>query len=142
MSIIKDKIVRSKKILAENEAKVVLIVGFVLISVISFEAGALKCQDWQQAPLVVEKPTEATIQGGGVNGSVSLAGETENEVAKTQNQVEPKSECIFVGSRNSDKYHPTENCRWADAIKEENRVCFSSEEDAERKGYIKSSCFK
>lgn len=44
------------------------------------------------------------------------------------------NECVFVASKNSKKYHRA-NCSTAEKIKEANRICFISEEDAESEGY-------
>ena len=46
---------------------------------------------------------------------------------------------LYVGSINSDKYYEC-SCRWAKNIKPENIVCFSSEQEAEDKAYVKSEC--
>ncbi|MFP3897218.1 MAG: thermonuclease family protein [Anaerolineales bacterium] len=45
------------------------------------------------------------------------------------------SECIYVASANSDKYHDP-SCRYAENILPENRVCFGSKEEAEDAGYV------
>lgn len=47
-------------------------------------------------------------------------------------------DAVFVGSVNSDKYHPC-NCHWALRIKAENIICFTGESDAESQGYTRSS---
>ena len=56
--------------------------------------------------------------------------------------IEEDKKCVFMGSKNSNKYHlPT--CRYAKAIKAENLVCFTSKEDAEKQGYQPdASCIK
>jgi len=46
---------------------------------------------------------------------------------------------MFVGSKNSDKYHKC-SCSYASKIKKENIVCFSSVQEAENQGYKQSSC--
>lgn len=70
-------------------------------------------------------------------------GATEESSQKIEASSSPEkgaSSCVFVGSKNSDKYHlPT--CSWARRIKPANRVCFSSEEDARSKGYT-PGCLK
>ncbi len=48
---------------------------------------------------------------------------------------------MFVGSKNSDKYHKMD-CRWATQIKPDNIVCFKDVEDAKSKGYVPASCLK
>lgn len=40
----------------------------------------------------------------------------------------PPRNCLYVGSKNSDKYYPPE-CRTARRIKPENQLCFTSEEE-------------
>lgn len=42
---------------------------------------------------------------------------------------------IYVGSSNSDKYH-LPNCEWAQKIKSQNLIKFSSEDDAQDNGYV------
>ncbi len=117
------------------EAKIVLVFGFILVAIIAFEAGVLKGQNWQQKPLVIEKPATASEICQMANNNPSqaqnsaLEGQNTSETGKTTPQ-----NCVFVGSKNSDKYHlPT--CRWAKQIKAENTVCFKSAEDAVSKGY-------
>lgn len=48
---------------------------------------------------------------------------------------------MFVGSRNSDKYH-FPDCYWATRIKPENQIWFKSEEEARKMGYTSSKCVK
>lgn len=52
-----------------------------------------------------------------------------SEEAHNNNQL------IYVGSINSDKYHYPD-CRWAENIKPENEIWFSSTEDAEEQRYV------
>lgn len=49
------------------------------------------------------------------------------------------SDALYVGSINSDKYYEC-SCRWAKNINPENIICFSSDQEAEDKAYIKSEC--
>lgn len=55
------------------------------------------------------------------------------QIAKNQNLgvwscIDPKAGCLYVGSKNSDKYYPPD-CRYAKRIKPENLVCFKSEQE-------------
>jgi hypothetical protein len=45
------------------------------------------------------------------------------------------SEKVCVGSLKSDKYHYP-SCRWAEKIKPENEIWFSSSQDARDHGYV------
>lgn len=123
----------------ENEGRIILVLGFILVSVISFEAGLLKGREYTQKPLIIEKT--AVLPEGDLKPAESaavsqnLASEASNVLNATmQGQNSQVPNCAFVGSKNSNKYHlPT--CRWAKSIKPENMVCFSSAEDALKKGY-------
>ena len=133
----------------EYESKIALAIGMILVAILAFEAGILKGRNFQQEPLVIEKP--AQIEAIAAEGQASP--QTQNSALEGQKQAEaiitPQNpstalgaSCAFVGSKNSDKYHlPT--CPYAKRIKPENIVCFSSAEDARVKGYQPDkSCIK
>jgi len=42
--------------------------------------------------------------------------------------IDLKEGCLYVGSKNSDKYH-SPDCKWAKKIKPENLICYKSEEE-------------
>ncbi len=136
-----------KKIWERYEVKAVTAAGIILVSIISFEAGVLKGQEWKQDPLIIEKVPENYIlkEASRQEGNVNLPGfSSESETAVLSANVagtnnEDKKECAFVGSKNSNKYH-FPYCSYAKRIKEENRVCFSSEEEAKSKGYVPAGC--
>jgi hypothetical protein len=124
-----------KRFWLNYETKVVLAIGMILIAVLAFEAGILQGQKWQQKPLIIEKPVKAQEECQVVQNNPSQA---QNSALEVQNTPETgkvtTSNCAFVGSKNSNKYH-LPSCRWAKQIKPENIVCFSSVEDAVAKGY-------
>jgi len=133
-----------KSFLAENESRIVLFCGLILVAILSFEAGVMRGQKWQTSPIIVEKTASAqNLSSEGASGSLPGAQNSLQE-AKTgvvssnipaQNLSADKKNCVYVGSKNSNKYHlPT--CRFAKLIKPENIVCFSSVEDAVAKGYL------
>ncbi|MDH4330072.1 MAG: hypothetical protein OEV93_00790 [Candidatus Moranbacteria bacterium] len=125
------------------EQKIVVVLAMVLVSVISFEIGALKGSDWQKDPLVIEKVPENQVVKLSDSGSCVAMGVSESNVlgAKDGGSVanEKSEKCEFVGSKNSNKYHK-KTCSWATRIKEENRVCFESIEDAKSKNYVPAGC--
>jgi len=132
------------------ETKIALAVGLVLVAVISFETGALQGQNWQQKPLIIEKPvisqnTQKTPEN--LLKTQNLASESVSKKLVAGDAIQKdlsnlaEAGCAFVGSKNSDKYHPL-NCAWAKRIKPENRVCFKDAEDARNKGYVPSSWVK
>ena len=57
----------------------------------------------------------------------------EVEEEKTLNDLNNK-ECVFVASRKSRKFHLAD-CKYGKKIKLENKVCFSSQEEAKKAGY-------
>ena len=127
------------------EQKIILAVGIVLIAAISFEAGFLHGQKNKQESVVVNKaataeaasassfPTQAQTSNPNNSSANSKPASIEN-IATADNQ-----KCAFVASKNSNKYHlPT--CRYAQNIKPENRVCFSSKEEAESRGFQGAKC--
>ncbi|NQU99696.1 MAG: hypothetical protein HQ538_03075 [Parcubacteria group bacterium] len=59
----------------------------------------------------------------------------------SEQEVESGSLGKYVGSKNSDKYHPLDSGS-AKRIKEENKVYFKSKEDAESKGYTAGASVK
>jgi methylphosphotriester-DNA--protein-cysteine methyltransferase len=56
------------------------------------------------------------------------------EAQNTEAESISEENCPFVGSKNSDKFHIPDSAP-AKRIKPENRVCFSSEEEALEEGY-------
>lgn len=118
------------------EPKIVLAAAFVLVAIISFEAGTMKKADFGQKPLVIEKPAEiAAVAGDQAQKDAPQAqNSAADAVSNPTGSATPPSNCAFVGSKNSNKYHlPT--CRYAKNISPQNIVCFSSADDAKSKGY-------
>lgn len=112
------------------ETKIVLILGFILVSVVAFEFGLMQGQKWQQKPLIIEKTAvQEAPKGEAVN--LTVTGQT----APPGANLALKKDCALIGSKNSDKYHlPT--CSSAKRIKPENVVCFKSVEEATTKNYL------
>lgn len=113
----------------KNEQKIILVFGLILVAGISFALGVLQSQKWQATPLIIEK---TAAQEACKSDPVNLNTTSENGLQNANS--EPKKDCAFTGSKNSNKYHvPT--CRWAKQIKPENVVCFKSVEDAVARNY-------
>jgi len=135
-----------KEFFVKNEAKIVLFLGFILVAVISFEAGFLQGKKTPDKPIVIEKPSESPKIEPQAAGSVPTIKVTTTSITPATGQnstsLETPKNCAYVGSKNSNKYHlPT--CTYAKKIKPENLVCFSSAEDAQAKNYQPDkSCVK
>lgn len=125
-----------KDFLKKYEYKIILVVGFALVAIVSFEGGYLQGKGRQESPLIVRDASQCpkialSAASPAVLGENTAASKNPENSA---NLAADKKNCAFVGSKNSNKYHlPT--CRWAKNIKPENLVCFSSVEDAVTKNY-------
>ncbi|HBI34012.1 MAG TPA: hypothetical protein DEA43_03345 [Candidatus Moranbacteria bacterium] len=133
-----------KDFFIKNETKIVLFVGFCLISAISFEFGVLQGQKWQQKPLVIEKPSDTregqqTATQGNLEASSATKTITTPQIAVQGAATTNTSSCAYVGSKNSDKFYlPT--CSYAKRVKPENLVCFKTAEEALSQGRTESKC--
>jgi len=112
-----------KEIFSKYESKIVIFLGMVLIV---------------EVPAVV---AANSVDSGNANQAENVSAKTESGTpTENINQKNP-AECVFVGSKNSNKYHiPT--CSYAKRIKPENIVCFKDKADAEMKGYVADKCVK
>jgi len=110
--------------------------GVVLVGVLGYEAGFVQGVRRSSSPIVIEKPvpTVVTAAADAPVPTSDTAPVTQSTGAKDQ------SVCPYVGSRNSNKYHLA-TCATAKRIKPENRVCFTSPEDAQSKKY-QAGCVK
>ncbi len=139
-----------KKIWKEHDQKILFFLAFILIAAVSFNAGRTYENTKESAqinvkinPLEADNPKEEKIlalgealERKGINPNA--AGNNNKESGELVGAENPQ-ECMFVGSKNSDKYH-LPDCRYAKNIKSENLVCFSSIEEAEKQGYVAAGC--
>jgi len=117
------------------ETKVILLVGLVLVASIAFQGGYLKGRALQESPLVIEKTANCPNSSKANEPNQPKTEAVANNPQPDNNQgANENKNCAFVGSRNSNKYH-LPSCRYAKTIKPENLVCFSSKEDAQKRGY-------
>jgi len=122
----------------DNRSRLWVFLALILVGILCFEAGLLQGRIKQTTPLVLSLPSPQE----GTSLQTPIAPEQKRE---TINHVEPigtknTSSCVFVGSKNSNKYHLS-TCSVAKRIKQENRVCFATKEEAEKRGYV-PSCLK
>lgn len=101
------------------QEKLILAIAFILVSIISFGMGRLS--------IITEniEPIEVVNRG---------------EVEEKTDEIIAE-EHLFVGSRNSNKYHLLD-CYWASKIKQENKIFFKNEQEANKMGYIPANCIK
>jgi hypothetical protein len=135
---------KTKDFLLKYETKIILVIGFCLISAISYEFGVLQGQKWQQKPLVIEKPVstqagQETANQGNLEASGATKNATTPKIAAQTPATTNASSCSYVGSKNSDKFYlPT--CSYAKRVKPENLVCFKSAQEATGQGRTESKC--
>lgn len=129
-----------KEYVIRNQDKLVLLIGFLLVSLLSFEAGTLWGQKWQQKPLVIEKQVDIAPATESPNVANSEASESIPTVkSQAQGSETSASSCVYVGSKNSTKFYLS-TCPWAKQIKPENVVCFKTKEEAIGQGRKESIC--
>lgn len=126
----------------EHELQFVTVIGFIAVATLSFFLGSMHGQKWQQEPLVITRaegpPTIVLEQSTDSRGEV--AGAAQHNALQVTGEVvvnETAAECAYVGSKNSNKYYPP-TCSFAKRVKPENLRCFTSDEDALKKGYVRS----
>jgi hypothetical protein len=139
---ISQKITFSQKIKdfwLKYEEKIILAIGIILIAGIAFEAGFLQGEKNKKEPVVVDKiagSSESTANKEAIIGNVSQP--VEQPLAQNSAVTETKN-CPYVASKNSNKYHLA-SCQFAAKIKPENKVCFSSAEEAQKRGFQGAKC--
>jgi len=118
-----------------NQADIAIVVGFVLVALIAFGAGRLTAPEIVRNPITIDEPNASSSINilGSVSQSLGAAVEqgTQNAAANAKG--------LFVASKNGTKYYwPW--CSWADRIKEENKVWFNSEKEAQAAGFSPGVC--
>jgi hypothetical protein len=132
----------------KHGSTVLAIVAVALIFVVAFKTGQLQKEAEGAAKINItlaekKEATPADERARVIEETLERKGiENELEVLAAQKPNEPaieKVECAIVASKNSTKYH-LPNCKNATRIKDSNKVCFSSEEEAKSKGYEQAKC--
>jgi hypothetical protein len=134
----------TKTKLKANAREIALICGMVGVGLCGFEFGFVQGVRHTSPPIVIEKAVAAhdTESVSGVTASVqgTQTEKTMNTTTTAAGRGTLPDTCPFVGSKNSNKYHAA-GCAVAKRIKPENRICFTSEDDAKAKHY-QPSCLK
>ncbi|MEK7178660.1 MAG: hypothetical protein AAB727_00195 [Patescibacteria group bacterium] len=111
--------------LKEREGVVIVLV-VVLVGLGGFGLGRLSKLKEAKVPVRIEYPRNGMLESA-VNGDGAA-------VSLSDNRAILESEGTVVGSKNGTKYHYPW-CSGAQRIKEENKIWFSSEEEARKAGY-------
>ncbi len=105
------------------ERDLVLVLIILLVGLISFGLGRLSALSEKKTPITVEN----------LSGSLAVA----SEPIPSQS-AETGSKKLYVASKNGTKYHYPW-CSGAQNIKEENKLWFSTKDEAEAAGYSPAS---
>lgn len=105
----------------DNQSDIVLIIGIILISLISFGAGRLTSQSISKSKQIINTDQNETAR----NSPAALMDENKPQTSPVQ----------IVGNKNSKIYHYPW-CSGAKNMKEENKIIFNSAEEAKNAGYI------
>lgn len=122
----------------ENEQKIILLFGLILVAILAFEIGVMNGRNVQKSALVVEKPARCENIPENPQDSQKTQNLTSGELYTKIGEEVPKN-CQFVASKNSDKYHKN-TCAMVKKIKPENKVCFNTEQEAIDKGLRRAGC--
>ena len=106
----------------ESQKELYLAMVVILVAVISFGLGRLSKIREEKTPITIENiDPDAVSTSSAININANKA-------------VTNKNDKIFVASKNGKKYYYAW-CESAKIIKEQNRVWFSTKEQAEKAGY-------
>jgi hypothetical protein len=112
----------------ENELFIVLVI--ILVALISFGLGRLSKIRESKTPITIENAGESMLQGPAIGDKAAGSGGS----AGISSAPSASTDKLFVASKNGTKYHYPW-CSGAATIKEENKIWFSSKEQAEAAGY-------
>lgn len=110
-------------------ALVIILMGFA-----SFGLGRLSAQESSRPELKFYPEGFITTNDGAIVNSKEVIGDEEVGESEQDNTTSAK-QTLYVGSKNSDKYHYPW-CSGAQRIKDDNKVWFASVEEAEAAGYV------
>lgn len=130
--------------LKRNQEKLLLLLGFILVLCAGFFSGYFYSQSQiEKREIIVEEPNRGckdlfNSMPANNNPDPDLSATPSSQAGVEQNApkvTNPQNKTgMFVASKNSTIYHKPD-CKYVKQIKEENKVWFSSAEEAEKAGY-------
>ncbi len=127
MLSLSNKIAKVKEKLKPIENDVILVVVIILVAFISFGLGRLSKIGENKTPITIESATE-------VQPPTNLEAKLPSNKPTSGVGASTNSDKLYVASKSGTKYHYPW-CPGALNIKEENKIWFSSKEEAESAGY-------
>lgn len=132
-----------------HDLKFVVFLAIILTAIVGFRAGQsherqLYSSDIEISinPLESANPSQDNVRILGetlARKGIDVNNLSGNVPVDNLNTQALPAECILFGSKNSNKFH-LPGCELGNKIKSSNVVCFSSEEDARKKGYQPAKC--
>ncbi len=130
---------KTKNIWLKHEEKIILAIGIILIAGIAFEAGFLQGEKNKKEPVVVNKVAASTECAANETANADSANQPAEKPPAQNTTVTDTKNCPYVASKNSNKYHLA-SCQFAAKIKPENKICFSSADEAQKRGFQGAKC--
>ncbi len=116
---------------SEQGKDIMVVLIIILVGLGSFELGRMS-KESPQSGIRVQAPTTGKAQAA----STGLVANSNKKVLAATN---PEGKTFFASNRGT-KYYPVD-CSAGQTIKQENRIYFTTKEEAERAGYeLSSSC--
>lgn len=126
-----DKIKKVNAKIKPFENDIILIIVIILVALISFGLGRLSKIRENKTPITIENISgSAPVNSAGEGGAAPLNASQQTGASQTEK--------LYVASKSGTKYHYPW-CPGALNIKEENKIWFSSKEEAESAGYTPAS---
>lgn len=129
MSLI-EKFKKVKDFIQNNKKELFISASFVLMAFIAFGLGRMSALEEQKYPIWFEEVGEEEISVKNTKSEILNPKQIQNFKSQPPNL----NEKTLVGSKNSNLYHYIW-CSGAKRIKQENKIFFSSKEEAEKAGY-------
>ena len=118
-----------------KQSELVLGIAVTLISIIAFESGKISALRHLKEPLEIKNSLTNTYENSNMSNQSQ-----KNSIRQNKAGTILKNDFHVVASKNSMAYHFSW-CSGAKRIKEENKITFSSEQDAKNRGYtLASNC--
>ena len=117
---------RATSWVTQHERQIVYGGGLIIVSVLCFVFGVLQGRGLSAKPITVMRPLSEPI----ILPCVAEDDEDSYELTI--------GDCKYVGSVKGTKYYPP-SCSYAKNIAKENLRCFTSDDDAIKKGYQRST---
>ena len=136
--------------LKNNQEKLLLLLGFVLVFSAGFSSGYFYFQEQgsNEYNIIIEEPSQdcrdlfnAEPIKEYVEVDFNSSSQIKGEQSKTDSVNLENKTGAFVASKNSKIYH-LPDCGYAKKIKDENKIWFKSAKKAEEAGYSPHSCVK